>query len=278
MSTLAQMNALFQSNASSARYYRSSGRSLPCPCRTPEGFRDPELHLSFAQYGVESFSVSSGVIPAGTQLRYTLVAIGSNGVAMSPAVVYPPLYSDEITDAQSFQVSLAFNWPPGEAFVGGNWAVYRSENGDSPTLLGTLDHPSTTFVDNYPLGSGSVGLIEPVLCNEAGEIPQTPIDMIVKAFVQPIQSTRATRLSTEYLQEVFGTIEADDHLGIFPVTWSGNRLDFRNWGQHGEDFIEYDGQRFFVINANMIPDPGNGDPEHHWETGLRLIREDGLVS
>ena len=103
-----------------------------------------------------------------------------------------------------------------------------------------------------------------------------PIDVIVKAFVQPIQSTRATRLSTEYLQEVFGTIEADDHLGIFPVVWAGQRLEFQNWSQSGDDFIEYERQRYFVINANMIPDPGDGNPEHHWELGMRVIRSDGL--
>lgn len=106
----------------------------------------------------------------------------------------------------------------------------------------------------------------------------TPVDIMVKGFVQPIQSTRATRLSTEYLQEVFGHIEADDHLGIFPVVWSGQRLEFSDWSQHGDDFIEYDGQRYFVINANMIPDPGDGNPEHHWELGLRVIRSDGLES
>jgi len=109
-------------------------------------------------------------------------------------------------------------------------------------------------------------------------LPANPVDVIVKAFVQPIQSTRATRLSTEYIQEVFGNVEADDHLGIFPVVWGGNRLEFSDWSQSGDDFIEYDGQRFFVINANMIPDPGDGYPEHHWEIGLRLIRTDGLAS
>jgi hypothetical protein len=102
------------------------------------------------------------------------------------------------------------------------------------------------------------------------------VDIVVKAFVQPIQSTRATRLSTEYLQEVFGNIEADDHLGIFPFTWGGVTLDFDEWSQSGEDFIEYNVHRFFCVNANLIPDPGDGNPAHHWEVGLRMIRSDGL--
>lgn len=115
-----------------------------------------------------------------------------------------------------------------------------------------------------------------VICNEAGIIP-SPVDVVVKAFVQPIQSTRATRLSTEYLQALFGNVEADDHLGIFPIAWAGITLEFDDWSQSGDDFIEYDGQRFFVINANKIPDPGDGNPNHHWETGLRLISDEPLV-
>jgi hypothetical protein len=108
-------------------------------------------------------------------------------------------------------------------------------------------------------------------------LPQDPIDVIVKAFVQPIQSTRATRLSTEYIQEVFGQVEADDHLGIFPISWGGVELRFDQWSQSGDDFIEYNGKRFFVINSNIIPDPGDGNPKHHFEVGLRLIRSDGLI-
>ena len=108
-------------------------------------------------------------------------------------------------------------------------------------------------------------------------LPTNPVDVIVKAFVQPIQSTRATRLSTEYIQEVFGQVEADDHLGIFPITWNGVNLKFDMWSQSGDDFIEYDGKRFFVINSNIIPDPGDGNPKHHFEVGLRLIRTDGLA-
>jgi hypothetical protein len=166
MSTVPAFLTLLNYHASYARYFRSSDSSVPCPCRTPEGFRDPGWHLSA---------------------------------------------------------------PP-----------------DTP------------------------------VCNEAGMLPTDPVDLVVKAFVQPIQSTRATRLSTEYIQEVFGTVEADDHLGIFPISWGGVELKFDLWSQSGDDFIEYDGKRFFVINSNIIPDPGDGNPKHHHEVGLRLIRTDGL--
>jgi hypothetical protein len=97
-------------------------------------------------------------------------------------------------------------------------------------------------------------------------------DVTVKAFFQPIQSTRATRLSTEVLLQMFGEIQADDHLGIFPYDWGTTTLNFRGWGPSGEDFLEYATQRFTVVNANLIPDPEDGNPYHHWEVGCRLIQ------
>jgi hypothetical protein len=113
---------------------------------------------------------------------------------------------------------------------------------------------------------------EPV-CNEAGMLPNEPVHVSVRAFVQPIQSTRATRLQTELLVEMFGEIQADDHLGIFPVNWNGVELDFRDWGRAGEDYIGYDGRFFTVVNVNAIPDPSDGNPRHHYEVGLRLVRQ-----
>jgi hypothetical protein len=75
---------------------------------------------------------------------------------------------------------------------------------------------------------------------------------------------------------MFGDIQADDHLGIFPVEWAGMALDFYNWGASGEDFVEYHGERFTVVNANLIPDPDDGNPYHHWEIGARLISDEPL--
>lgn len=116
------------------------------------------------------------------------------------------------------------------------------------------------------------------ICTEDGMLydPNKSVDMIVKAFMQPIQSTRATRLETEILSALFGEIQADDHLGIYPVEWNGTRLEFREWGRSGEDFVEYNGDRYIVVNANMIPDPADGNPEHHWECGFRLITQEPL--
>jgi hypothetical protein len=163
MSTVPSFISLLTVKGSDVRYHKDSSL-IACPCRTPEGFRDPEWHL---------------------------------------------------------------------------------------------EHPS-----------------EPV-CNEAGFLPDpsSSTDLIVKAFMQPIQSTRATRLSSEQLVQMFGEIQADDHLGIFPISWNANGLDFREWGSSGEDFLEYAGQRFTIVNANLIPDPDDGNPYHHWEVGARLITD-----
>jgi hypothetical protein len=114
-------------------------------------------------------------------------------------------------------------------------------------------------------------------CNEAGFLPDNPIHMQVKGFLQPIQSTRATRLSTEQLLQMFGDIQADDHLAIFPVAWDGVTLNFRNWSPSGEDYIVYADQRFTVVNANLIPTPDTGEAYGHWEVGLRKISEEPLV-
>jgi hypothetical protein len=113
---------------------------------------------------------------------------------------------------------------------------------------------------------------EPV-CDERGYLPDPAhtTDMMVKAFMQPIQSTRATRLSTEQLIQMFGEIQADDHLGIFPESWLGTALNFTGWSTSGEDFLEYAGQRFTVVNSNAIPDPADGYPIHHFEIGARKI-------
>lgn len=109
------------------------------------------------------------------------------------------------------------------------------------------------------------------VCNEEGMLSGDTTSVATRAFIQPIQSTRATRLSSEYLDAVFGEIQADDHLGIFPVNWNGIRLEFRDWGVSGEDYVQYAGRRYTVVNANLIPDPSDGNPEHHWEVGLRLL-------
>lgn len=268
-STVPSFLNLLASHASSARFHRASDTEVVCPCQTPEGFRDPEFHLNLRSFGISGHQLSSGPINAST-LAYKLVALGASGTPASPAI--DPY---NVVIASPSQVMLDLVWPKRGNVT--DYRIYRSENGGNFIYNFNVHHNHGTYIDSTPLGAAGSGYVEPVLCNEEGEIPSAAVDVVVKAFVQPIQSTRATRLSTEYLQEIFGNIEADDHLGIFPFVWGGVTLNFSNWSQSGDDFIEYDGQRFFVVNANKIPDPGDGNPEHHWEVGLRLIEDTKLV-
>jgi hypothetical protein len=114
------------------------------------------------------------------------------------------------------------------------------------------------------------------ICNEAGFLPSpNDVKVTIKGFVQPIQSTRATRLRSEFLLEDIGEIETGDHLGIFPGSYAGATLNFYDWGVSGEDWIEWEGRRYTVVHANKIPDPDGGG-FHHWEVGLRLISSEGL--
>jgi hypothetical protein len=112
------------------------------------------------------------------------------------------------------------------------------------------------------------------VCNRAGMLPDpsTTVDVSIHGFVQPIQSTRATRLTDEILEVMFGEVQQDDHLGIFPVEWASTYLNFYDWGGAVEDWVVYNSRKYTVVNANLIPDPDDGNPEHHWEVGLRLVR------
>jgi hypothetical protein len=114
------------------------------------------------------------------------------------------------------------------------------------------------------------------MCNEAGFLPSpNDVNLTVKAIFTPIQSTRATRLRSQYILADFGEIETGDHLGIFPGSWAGVTLNFYDWGTSGDDYLEHDGRRFMVIHSNAIPDPDGGD-FHHWEVGCRLISSEAL--
>jgi hypothetical protein len=72
---------------------------------------------------------------------------------------------------------------------------------------------------------------------------------------------------------MFGQVQTDDHVGIFPTTWAGNTLNFRDWSQTGAEYVVYDTRKFMVVNANLIPDPSDGNPYHHWEVALRLLED-----
>ncbi len=149
----------------------------------------------------------------------------------------------------------------------GSDAVFHRDESTSPCPCLTAEgFRDPQWHDDNPL--------EPV-CNERGFLPAvgTNIHVSVKAFIQPSQSTRATRLTNEFLTQLFGVVQTDDHIGIFPEAWGGTTLNFHNWSQSGEDYVEYNGRKFFAVSAHLIPDPSDGNPRHHWEVGLRLMGE-----
>jgi len=147
--------------------------------------------------------------------------------------------------------------------VDGSDAVFHREDGgaDCP-CLSPEGYRNPQWHKDHP---GS-----PV-CNEVGQLPGVVNAFAIKGFVQPAQSAAVRRLTTEYINAMFGEVRTDDHLGIFPLEWSGHTLDFEDWSQAGEDFVMYEGKRYLVVNANKKPDASGGGP-HHWEVGLRLIK------
>lgn len=111
---------------------------------------------------------------------------------------------------------------------------------------------------------------EPV-CNELGMLPVVT-QFTVKAAVQPISAGGIRRSRPdELVNRLFpAEVQQDDHIGVFPVTWGGNQLEFDLFTDTGESYIIYDGRRFTVVAHDKLPDV-DGDPNHHWEIGLRLV-------
>jgi hypothetical protein len=114
--------------------------------------------------------------------------------------------------------------------------------------------------------------LEP-MCNEQGMLPDpaATINISIKGWVQPVTSARGAKLPDESILALFGQVQADDHIGIFPEAYAGTVLNFYDWSRSGEDYVEYNSRRFFAVNANLIADPQTGNPRHHWEVGLRLM-------
>lgn len=107
-------------------------------------------------------------------------------------------------------------------------------------------------------------------CNEQGFLNATVTEFSVKASIQPASRMTAGR-GAQRANDLLGDVERDDMIGIFPVVWGGNTLNFLDWGTAGEDFILYDDRRFVAVDADKFPDV-DGDPNHHWEVGLRLVK------
>lgn len=106
------------------------------------------------------------------------------------------------------------------------------------------------------------------VCNEQGFLDEAT-EFTVKASIQPAFSGLFRQ--GQRANDLLGEVRRDDKIGIFPCSWSGNVLDFDDWSDAGEDFIIYDGKRYMVVASDKLPDV-DGDPAHHFEVGLRLIK------
>lgn len=114
---------------------------------------------------------------------------------------------------------------------------------------------------------------EPV-CNEDGKLSPTVTNLLVKGHCQPVQAGAVRRLTTEVVRQLWGEVQMDDHLGFLPCEWNGSAISFDGWSDSGADYIIYDNRRFTVVSVNKIADPLDGDPDHHYEVGLRLIKSE----
>lgn len=147
--------------------------------------------------------------------------------------------------------------------VRGQLVIYHREEGGTPCPCRKRGYRDPVWHEKFPGAP---------MCNEEGFLVANIIERSVRAFVQPVQSRGIQRQSSEIPIELFlGEVQADDHVGIFPIEWSGITLNFRDWDMAGADFIAFDGRRYVAVNSNKIPDPADGDVWHHWEVGLRLM-------
>jgi hypothetical protein len=268
MSTVPDFINLVTQHGSGVLFHRDDSL-VPCPCRTPEGFRDPAFHIAHPPDQFPSF-----YWPAGVTFAYDgdthLVAVYRGLVAGEKTLSWIDQSKDDHTLKADGLIWLEVLPAPGNYIATlVSWAInhasFVSYNSEPITATyGTPYGPQDLFTTDPPY------FINPPICNENAMIP-APLEISVKAFVQPAQSTRATRLSAEFIQQMFGAVEADDHVGIFPASWGATLLNFWDWSQDGSDYIIYNDRKFLVVNANLIPDPSDGNPRHHWECGLRVI-------
>ena len=148
----------------------------------------------------------------------------------------------------------------------GSDIVFHREEGGSPCPCRTVEgYRSPEWHYDNPS--------EPV-CNEDGFLDPIVTNYLVKGHCQPVQAGAVRRLTTEVMHELWGEVQMDDHLGFFPCEWAGQTINFDGFSDSGSDYILYDNRRFTVVSVNKIPDPLDGDPNHHYEVGLRLIKND----
>lgn len=107
------------------------------------------------------------------------------------------------------------------------------------------------------------------VCNEQGFLSSVILDIQVRAVINPPRM-RGNR-GSDRTNDLLGEIQTGDRIGIFPCSWQGFKLDFYDWSDAGEDFIIFDGRRYVSVECAKVTDI-DGDPNGHWEVGLRLVK------
>lgn len=240
---------------SNVTYHREDGVTA-CPCRTPEGFRDPAWHRLYPPVVLADGQAAIGY--DGNDI-VTVIWKGLTENTIKQLITDHAASDDTTPRPATGSMDLAGNFQAGPA-IHTFHATFQE-----------LNLAQTAWHFNIATGDFQVGVREggvwPV-CNEQGFVV-TPDEFQVKASIQPAISgiTRAA----ERANDLLGEVQRDDKLGVFPCAWQGHELDFSDWSAAGEDYILYDGRRYVAISADKLPDI-DGDPSHHWEVGLRLVK------
>ena len=288
--TIPQLVELLNTMGSDVMYHREEPGS-PCPCLTPEGFRDPAWHRTHVQgdsiYTPLPVSLQAAVDNAfaNTQQPDGIdVAIFFAWVVDQYTTLVVNTYGRGFTDYTEAMQSLV---DAGVSTAQTDWGLLGSSKVDGAGRQWFFSTIPGVALDNYPdmtttshtaatgdfnmqsIGVAKTQYMTNPMCNEEGIIPFVTTAP-VKASIQPATLGQRGR-AAERANQLLGEIQRDDHFGIFPVTWGGVTLDFSAFSDSGDDFIVYDGRRFLVVAADKIPDI-DGDPNHHWEVGLRLIK------
>lgn len=269
MRTLAQFHDILVTMGSDVLFHREDA-NFPCICRTPEGSRDPRVHHLWQQ-GILYDTIENTI--DGTQFtnppvsevayRFYLVTpeaaiVGEAwelGIQVSPG------------EPQGFKLLVS---DEGRTLAQGFANVQRYTDQDGKWHdLGIQDFTQPFWIDTSPLGAGAIKPDEPLpSCNEQAFV-RSVTEFSVRASVQPPYNM--FRRTNERANDLLGEVRKGDMFGIFPVEWNGNVLNFQNFSEAGEDFIVYDSNRYMIVAADKVPDV-DGDPNHHWELGLRLIK------
>ena len=107
------------------------------------------------------------------------------------------------------------------------------------------------------------------VCNEQGFLSAVILDINIRAVINPPR--KRGNLGADRVDALLGEVQKGDRIGIFPTSWQGFTLNFRDWSDAGEDYVIHDGLRYVVVESDKVTDI-DGDPNGHWECGLRLVK------